>query len=202
MSKFDKSGYYAYETPDPVKDVVTAIKATLPEIKSGWHSASIRFKLDENGDFQYFDWYKIYSFGAEIPAAYSELEKCEPYIYEVTTIDDIYYTKERPAHAGTYSVRPLFRKPQHSDITQEQMNIACYKAMIQAVPKGYIDQASAESKVKYHNNFTHPTVPFPEDKFGRCYGHETQAAPTESLLPHDDALCIGMQKIIKDIEGK
>lgn len=67
MSKFGDSGYYAYETPDPVKDVVTAIKATLPDIKEGWHQATIIFKLDENGQMQYLDGYKIYSFGDEKP---------------------------------------------------------------------------------------------------------------------------------------
>jgi hypothetical protein len=69
MNKFDKSGYYAYETPDPVKDVVTAIKASLPEIKSGWHQATISFKLDENRQMEHLGYYKIMSFGEEIPAA-------------------------------------------------------------------------------------------------------------------------------------
>ena len=53
---------------NPVNHLIQAIKDSVTDgLKPGWHTATITFKLDEQGSLILLDEYKVSSFGEDKP---------------------------------------------------------------------------------------------------------------------------------------
>lgn len=52
----------------PASQVVQAVKSSVASgLKPGWHTATITFKLDKDGDLVQLDQYKVSCFGEDKP---------------------------------------------------------------------------------------------------------------------------------------
>lgn len=67
MNKFGTHPTHVGLCPFSVVAVVDAVKKTV-DLKPGWHTATINFELDKNGELLNLSGYKVSSFGDVNPA--------------------------------------------------------------------------------------------------------------------------------------